>query len=169
MPSTELAALGASEAADAVRAGAVSPVALVEACLARIEALDGALEAWAHVDAEGAFATARERDAEARAGRLRGPLHGVPVGIKDIFDVAGLPTCCGARAFAHTHPTRDSAAVERLRAAGAVILGKTHTTQFAFRDPSPTHNPWNPTHTPGGSSAGSAAAVAARMAPLAPG
>src|SRR5215510_6160518 len=167
MPSTELAALGASEAADAVRTGAVSPVALVEACLARIEALDGALEAWAHVDAEGAFATARERDAEARAGRLRGPLHGVPVGVKDIFDVAGMPTTGGARAFAHTRPGVDAAAVARLRAAGAIILGKTVTTEFAYRDPAPTRNPWNQGHTPGGSSAGSAAALAARMASLA--
>src|SRR5262249_59888478 len=91
MPSAELAALGVSEAADAVRTGAVSPVALVEAGLARIAALDGALEAWAHVDAEGALATARERHAEARAGRLRGPLPGVPVGGKDIFDVARVP------------------------------------------------------------------------------
>ena len=167
MPSTELAALGASEAADAVRTGAVSPVALVEACLARIEAHDGALEAWAHVDAEGAFATARERDAEARAGRLRGPLHGVPVGVKDIFDVAGMPTTGGARAFAHTRPGVDAAAVARIRAAGAVVLGKTVTTEFAYRDPAPTRNPWNRSHTPGGSSAGSAAAVAARMAPVA--
>jgi Asp-tRNA(Asn)/Glu-tRNA(Gln) amidotransferase A subunit family amidase len=89
----------------------------------------------------------------------------VPVGIKDIFDVAGMPTTAGARAFAHTRPAQDSAAVARLRAAGAVILGKTHTTQFAFRDPAPTRNPWNTTHTPGGSSSGSAAAVAARMVP----
>ncbi|HET7342423.1 MAG TPA: amidase, partial [Methylomirabilota bacterium] len=114
-----------------------------------------------------ALATARERQAEARAGRVRGPLHGVPVGIKDIFDVAGMPTTAGAREFAHTRPTRDATAVARLRAAGAVILGKTHTTQFAFRDPAPTRNPWNHEHTPGGSSSGSAAAVAARMVPCA--
>src|SRR5262245_12038991 len=167
MPSAELAALGVSEAADAVRTGAVSPVALVEAGLARIAALDGALEAWAHVDAEGALATARERHAEARAGRLRGPLHGVPVGVKDIFDVAGMPTTGGARSFAHTRPSADAAAVARIRAAGAIVLGKTVTTEFAYRDPAPTRNPWNRSHTPGGSSAGSAAAVAARMAPLA--
>src|SRR5262244_3635694 len=167
MPSTELAALGVSEAADAVRTGAVSPVELVEACLARIGALDGRLLAWAHVDAAGARATARERDAEARAGRLRGPLHGVPVGVKDIFDVVGMPTTGGARTFAHTRPTADAAAVARIRAAGAIVLGKTVTTEFAYRDPAPTRNPWNRGHTPGGSSAGSAAAVAARMAPLA--
>ena len=167
MRSTEPASLGVREAADAVRAGRVSPVELVEACLARIRALDGALEAWAHVDAEGALAVARERAAEARAGRLRGPLHGVAVGVKDIFDVAGMPTTGGARSFAHTRPSVDAAAVARIRAAGAIVLGKTVTTEFAYRDPAPTRNPWNRGHTPGGSSAGSAAAVAARMAPVA--
>ena len=167
MRSAEPAALGVREAADAVRAGTVSPVALVEGCLARVRALDGELQAWAHVDADGALAIAREREAEARAGRLRGPLHGVPVGVKDIFDVAGMPTTGGARSFAHTRPSADATAVARIRAAGAIVLGKTVTTEFAYRDPAPTRNPWNPGHTPGGSSAGSAAAVAARMAPLA--
>jgi aspartyl-tRNA(Asn)/glutamyl-tRNA(Gln) amidotransferase subunit A len=166
MPSTEsLTELGVREAADRICRGDCSSVALVEACLAGLRAREPEVLAWAHVDADGALATARERDAEARAGRPRGPLHGVPVGIKDIFDVAGMPTTAGAREFAHTRPTRDSGAVARLRAAGAVILGKTHTTQFAFRDPAPTRNPWNPAHTPGGSSSGSAAAVAARMVP----
>ena len=166
MPSTEsLTELGVREAADHIRRGVCSSVALVEACLARVRALEPQVLAWAHLDADGALAAARERDAEAAAGRPRGPLHGVPVGIKDIFDVAGMLTTAGAREFAHTHPTRDCGAVARLRAAGAVILGKTHTTQFAFRDPSPTRNPWNPAHTPGGSSSGSAAAVAARMVP----
>ncbi|PYN80110.1 MAG: amidase [Candidatus Rokuibacteriota bacterium] len=167
MRSTELSALGVREAAAAIRAGALSPVELVDACLARIRALDGGLKAWAHVDERGARATAREREAEAREGRLRGPLHGVPVGVKDIFDVAGLPTTGGARPFAHTRPSVDATAVTRLRAAGAIVLGKTVTTEFAYRDPAPTRNPWNPAHTPGGSSAGSAAALGARMAPLA--
>ena len=145
MPSTEsLTELGVREAADHIRRGVCSSVALVEACLARVRALEPQVLAWAHLDADGALAAARERDAEAAAGRPRGPLHGVPVGIKDIFDVAGMPTTAGAREFAHTRPTRDCGAVARLRAAGAVILGKTHTTQFAFRDPSPTRNPWNP-------------------------
>ena len=166
MPSSEsLTELGVRDAADGIRRGACASVALVEACLAQVRAREPEVLAWAHVDADGALAAARERDAEVKAGRLRGPLHGVPVGIKDIFDVAGMPTTAGAREFAHTRPTRDSGAVARLRAAGAVILGKTHTTQFAFRDPAPTRNPWNPAHTPGGSSSGSAAAVAARMVP----
>ena len=170
MPSAEsggLTELGVRAAADRVRRGELSALALTEACLERVEALEPALAAWAHVDAPGAKVTARERDAEARAGRVRGPLHGVPIGIKDIFDVAGMPTTAGAREFAHTRPSKDSTAVARLRAAGAVILGKTHTTQFAFRDPAPTRNPWNRQHTPGGSSSGSAAAVAARMVPAA--
>ncbi|PYN37200.1 MAG: amidase [Candidatus Rokuibacteriota bacterium] len=167
MRSAEPASLGVRQAVEAIRARAVSPVELVDACLARIAALDGELVAWAHVDADGARAVARERESEARAGRLRGPLHGVPVGVKDIFDVAGMPTTGGARPFAHTRPTADAAAVARIRAAGAIVLGKTVTTEFAYRDPAPTRNPWNPGHTPGGSSAGSAAAVAARMAPLA--
>ena len=168
MPSTEpLTDLGVHDAADGIRHGECSAVALVEACLARVRALEPRLQTWAHVDADGVLAVARERDAEARAGRLRGPLHGVPLGIKDIFDVAGMPTTAGARAFAHTRPARDSGAVARLRAAGAILLGKTHTTQFAYRDPGPTCNPWNHAHTPGGSSSGSAAAVAARMVPAA--
>jgi aspartyl-tRNA(Asn)/glutamyl-tRNA(Gln) amidotransferase subunit A len=165
MSAERLTDLGVREAADGIRRGECSAVALVEACLARVRALEPGVQAWAHLDADGALAAAREREAEARAGRLRGPLHGVPMGIKDIFDVAGMPTTAGARAFAHTRPVRDSTAVARLRAAGAVMLGKTHTTQFAFRDPAPTRNPWNHAHTPGGSSSGSAAAVAARMVP----
>jgi Asp-tRNA(Asn)/Glu-tRNA(Gln) amidotransferase A subunit family amidase len=167
MRSADLSSLGAREAAEAVRAGRVSAVELVEACLARMRALDAELKAWAHVDGEGALAVARERESEARAGRLRGPLHGVPIGVKDIFDVAGMPTTGGAKSFAHTRPSADAASVARIRAAGAIVLGKTVTTEFAYRDPAPTRNPWNHGHTPGGSSAGSAAAVAARMAPLA--
>jgi Asp-tRNA(Asn)/Glu-tRNA(Gln) amidotransferase A subunit family amidase len=166
MPSTEsLTDLGVQAAAEAIRRAECSSVALVEACLARLRAREPGVQAWAHVDADGALAAARERDAEARAGRLRGPLHGVPIGIKDIFDVAGMPTTAGARAFAHTRPTLDGGAVARLRAAGAIMLGKAHTTQFAYRDPGPTRNPWNHAHTPGGSSSGSAAAVADRMVP----
>src|SRR4029450_3323015 len=129
MPSGDLVALGLGEAADLVRSGTVSPVELTEACLARIRAIDGAIRAWAHVDQDGALATARERLAEARAGRLRGPLHGVPGGVKDIVGVAGVPRRGGAKPFAHTRPTVDAPAVARLRAAGAIILGKTVTTE----------------------------------------
>jgi aspartyl-tRNA(Asn)/glutamyl-tRNA(Gln) amidotransferase subunit A len=159
--------LTAREAQFLIREGALSPLALVEACLARIRDHDATLKAWVHVDTAGALATAREREIEVGTGRLRGPLHGVPVGIKDIFHVAGMPTRAGAKAHAHTTPREDAPSVARLRAAGAVILGKTATTEFAFRDPAPTRNPWNPEHTPGGSSAGSGAGVGARMVPLA--
>jgi aspartyl-tRNA(Asn)/glutamyl-tRNA(Gln) amidotransferase subunit A len=162
-----LTALGAREAAGRVRDGKIAPVDLVDACLERIRALDARLAAWAYVDEAGARETARTLGAEATSGRIRGPLHGVPVAIKDIIHVAGMPTTGGAKAWAHTRPTTDAPVVSRLRAAGAVILGKTHTTEFAYRDPAPTHNPWNLGHTPGGSSAGSGAAVAARMVPLA--
>ena len=168
MPSADsLTDLGVAEAAARIRRGEIAALDLTEACLARIAVLEPTVLAWAHLDREGARTAARERDVEARAGHMRGPLHGVPVGIKDIFDVAGMPTTAGAREFAHTRPSRDAGAVARLRAAGAVILGKTHTTQFAFRDPAPTRNPWDPAYTPGGSSSGSAAAVAARMVPCA--
>ena len=162
----EPAFLGAAASARLVRDGTLSPVALVDSCLARIRALDGDLQAWVHVDEVGVRAAARPAEQEVKAGRLRGVLHGIPVGIKDIIHVAKMPTRAGA-AFAHSVPAHDAAVVTRLRAAGAVILGKTHTTQFALRDPAPTRNPWNREHTPGGSSAGSAAAVAARMIPLA--
>jgi aspartyl-tRNA(Asn)/glutamyl-tRNA(Gln) amidotransferase subunit A len=166
-PTESLTELSVRDAAEAIRRRTITSVALTEACLARIRELDPKVQAWAHVDADGAQAAARERDAESAAGRGRGALHGVPVGIKDIIDVAGLPTTAGARAFAHTRPTQDATVVARLRAAGAVIIGKAHTTQFAYRDPAPTRNPWNHGHTPGGSSSGSAAAVAVRMVPCA--
>ncbi len=105
-----------------------------------------------YLDREGARRTARERATQAAAGAFVGPLHGVPVALKDIFDVAGMPTRAGANAFAHRQPGTDAASVARLRAAGAVILGKVTTTTFALMDPSPTPNPWNTEHTPGGSS-----------------
>ena len=169
MSSTDsgLETLGVAAAAGRIRDGALSPVALVEALLSRIKVLEPRLEAWVHVDEAGARAAAVALEADAKAGRIRGPLHGVPVGVKDIFHVAGLPTRAGSGPFAHSVPTVDATSVARLRAAGAIVLGKTHTTEFAFRDPAPTRNPWTREHTPGGSSSGSAAAVAARMAPLA--
>ena len=159
--------LGAGEAAVRIREGNISPVDLVDACLERIGALDGKIRAWAHVDEAGARAAARDRLAEAARGLIRGPLHGVPVGVKDIIHVAGMPTTGGAKSWAHRVPAQDAPVVTRLREAGAIILGKTHTTEFAYRDPAPTRNPWNLEHTPGGSSAGSGAAVAARMVAVA--
>jgi Asp-tRNA(Asn)/Glu-tRNA(Gln) amidotransferase A subunit family amidase len=163
----QLTDLGVGAAAEAIRRGETTSAELVEACLDRIAATDGALQAWVTVDGEGAAAAALARDADVRAGRPLGPLHGVPIGIKDIIDVAGMTTTAGAGAFAHTHPTRDATLVARLRAAGAVIVGKTYATQFASSDPAPTRNPWSSEHTPGGSSSGSGAAVAARQVPVA--
>ena len=115
----------------------------VEALLERIDKIEPTVKAWVHLDREGARRTARERAAQAAAGAFVGPLHGVPVALKDIFDVAGMPTRAGANAFAHRQPGTDAASVARLRAAGAVILGKVTTTTFALMDPSPTPNPWN--------------------------
>ncbi len=158
---------GVREGAAAIRRGVMTSTELVEACLARIAATDDRLQAWVTVDAAGAREAASTADAAVRAGRSLGALHGVPVGIKDLIDVAGLPTSAGAPAFAHSTPDRDAPLVARLRAAGAVILGKTVPTAFAFKDPAPTLNPWSASHTPGGSSSGSAAAVAARQVPVA--
>jgi aspartyl-tRNA(Asn)/glutamyl-tRNA(Gln) amidotransferase subunit A len=155
--------LSLTEAARRIRERRLTAVELLESSLARIERLDGAIKAWATLDREGARRSTAELDAEARAGRIRGPLHGVPVGVKDIFYTAGLKTEGGSRALAGFVPDYNAEAVARLRHAGAVIIGKTVTTEFALLDPGATRNPWNPGHTPGGSSSGSGAAVAARM------
>ncbi len=154
----------ASEIATAVINGTLSPVEVAQESLDRIEALESAIEAWVVVDPEGALKAARFVEATPTA--QRGPLAGVPVGIKDIFDVAGMQTGLGA-AFAAYTPQSDAESVRRLREAGAIIVGKAETTQFAHIDPAPTMNPWNTEHTPGGSSSGSAAAVAAGMVPIA--
>jgi aspartyl-tRNA(Asn)/glutamyl-tRNA(Gln) amidotransferase subunit A len=158
----------ATLAAD-IAAGRLTSSDLVEQCLARIAAVDGTVRAWAIVDAEAARAAAAVLDAEARAGTVRGKLHGIPVGVKDVIDVAGLPTRANCRARADLPPAlADATVVAQLRAAGAVILGKTHTTELAFYESvPPTRNPHDTTRTPGGSSAGSAAAVASGTVPLA--
>jgi Asp-tRNA(Asn)/Glu-tRNA(Gln) amidotransferase A subunit family amidase len=157
----------AAEAARRIRSGALSPSNLLASCLKRIDAVEPVLKAWVHLDRDAAARVAVQRDIEARDGRFMGPLHGVPVALKDIYDAAGLVTTSGAASWAHRHPTADAVSVARLRAAGAVILGKLTTTPFALRDPTATGNPWNPGHTPGGSSSGSGAAVGSRMVPLA--
>ena len=167
MALTNLHLLSASEAARLIREGAVSSEELVEACLARVRETDAQIQAWAFLDPEYALAQARAADDLKRQGLPIGPLHGVPVGIKDIFDTADMPTENGSVLHAGRTPSRDATVVTMLRAAGAVILGKTVTTEFAFRAPGKTRNPHNPEHTPGGSSSGSAAAVAAGMVPLA--
>ena len=158
--------LDAGDAARAIREKVLSPVDLVEALLERIARIDGRVQAWALVDGVAARAAARRAADEAARGVFRGPLHGVPFGAKDIFYSAGLRTEGGSKVMAGFVPEYDATAVARLKAAGAILLGKLHTTEFATSDPAPTRNPWNLACTPGGSSSGSAAAVAARMIPL---
>jgi amidase len=155
--------LGAAEAARRIARGELTSTALVEACLARIAAREPVVGAWQFIDPDGARAEARRRDAE----KPKGALHGVPIGVKDIFDTADMPTTYGSPIYAGHRPQLDAAAVMSLRAAGAVILGKTVTTEFAYFTPGKTANPHDPTHTPGGSSSGSAAAVADGMVPAA--
>jgi Asp-tRNA(Asn)/Glu-tRNA(Gln) amidotransferase A subunit family amidase len=135
--------------------------------LARIGEVEPEVQAWAFLDPEHALAQARAADEWRREGRPTGALHGVPVGVKDIFDTADMPTENGTVLHAGRMPSRDASVVAMLRAAGAVIMGKTVTAELAGRTPGKTRNPHNPAHTPGGSSSGSAAAVAAGMVPLA--
>ncbi len=161
--------LSATEAARQIKDGTITPVDLVESCLERITAVDPDVEAWAHLDPEFALAQARVLDDHRRAGGAIGPLHGIPVGIKDIFNTEGMPTENGTVLDAGRRPWSDCHVVSRLRQAGAVIMGKTVSTELAVYAPGKTKNPHNPAHTPGGSSSGSAAAVAAGMVPLAVG
>src|SRR4029453_9922607 len=162
-----LHSLSATEAARLIREGRITSLELVQACLERIREVDGAVQAWAFLDPEHALAQARAADEYRMSGQPVGALHGVPVGIKDIIDTADMPTENGSVLHAGRTPSRDASVVSLLRAAGAVILGKTVTTEFATRTPGKTRNPHDPAHTPGGSSSGSAAAVAASMVPLA--
>ena len=167
MDLANLHSLSAFEAARLVRDGIISSQQLIEGCLARISAVDGEVQAWAFLDPDYARAQARAADELRLSGKPVGPLHGVPVGVKDIFDTADMPTENGSVLHTGRTPARDATVVARLRAAGAVIMGKTVTTEFAYFSPGKTRNPHNPEHTPGGSSSGSAAAVAAEMVPLA--
>ena len=157
------AAWPAAATAAAIRSGEIRSEDVVAACLERIAERDGEVHAWVHVDPERALAEARRRDATPAVG----PLHGVPVGIKDLIDTADAPTAYGSPIHAGRRPARDAVCVARLRAAGAVVLGKTVTTEFALFHPGPTANPHDLARTPGGSSSGSAAAVADHMVPVA--
>jgi Asp-tRNA(Asn)/Glu-tRNA(Gln) amidotransferase A subunit family amidase len=147
----------------AIRRGELSPVDLLDQCLARIDQLEDRVRAWVLVDRERARAEAVRAADELKAGTDRGPLHGIPIGVKDLFDVFDWPTAAGSKRWAQSVARQDCPAVTRLRQAGAVLLGKTVTVAYAAFDPSPTRNPWNPDRTPGGSSSGSAAAVACGM------
>ena len=162
-----LVGLSATEAARLIRDGALSSEELVQACLERCRAVEPQVQAWAFLDHEFALSQAKAADIWKHEGNPIGPLHGVPVGVKDIIDTADYPTENGTVLHEGRTPSRDATVVSKLRAAGAVVMGKTVTTELATYSPGKTRNPHNTEHTPGGSSSGSAAAVAAGMVPLA--
>ncbi len=165
----ELIDLNIREASELVRQRKVSPVELTHACLAQIEKLNPALNAFITVTGESAAAEARAAEAEIQRGKWRGPLHGIPIALKDLFDTAGVRTTAGSGVFKDRVPNEDAEVVRRLKAAGAVFLGKTNMHEFAFGGSSlvtyfgGVHNPWERAHIAGGSSGGSAAAVAGRL------
>ncbi len=158
---TELYRLGLREAALRIRSGMLSSTEYTKVLLARIDALEKDVQAWQWLDRDRALELAARADKADRAMRLAHPLHGVPVGVKDLFYTAGIPTEMGCRAYAGHVPEITADVVLRLEAAGGIMFGKTVTTEAAYMVPAKTRNPWNLAHTPGGSSSGSAAAVAA--------
>lgn len=165
----EIAMLSLADASDLVRRKKISSVDLTRACLGRVERLNPRLNAFITVTAEQALSDARAAERDIANGRWRGPLHGIPVALKDLFDTAGVRTTAASEVFADRVPTEDAEVVRRLKAAGAVILGKLNMHEFAYGDSSaqshcgPVRNPWDVSRIPGGSSGGSAAAVAARL------
>jgi len=161
MPHTEPHRLSAATLARLIEGGEITAEAVVQSCLDRIREREPVVRAWTHLAAEAALASARKR-----AGK-GGVLGGVPFGVKDIFDTADMPTGYGSRIYVGYEPAYEASAVTLPRAAGAILIGKTVTTEFANRHPGPTTNPHNPAYTPGGSSSGSAAAVADFQVPLA--
>lgn len=163
----DITSLTAAQALAALQEGRTSAEELVAGCLARIRADEDRVQAWAFIDEERALEQARNVDRIRREGHAMGPLHGLPVGVKDVVDTADMPTEDGTVLHAGRRPDHDATIVERLRSAGAIILGKTVTTELATYAPGKTRNPVDPAHTPGGSSSGSAAAVAAHMVPAA--
>lgn len=164
---TTPAHLSATAAIGKIRDGELTSEELVQSCLDRIEEHEDTIGAWAHLDREYALAQAKAAQERRQSGESLGPLHGLPVGVKDILDTADMPTENGTVLHRGRTPSEDASVVERLRAAGAVILGKTVCTELAVYSPGKTKNPHDPARTPGGSSSGSAAAVASFMAPIA--
>lgn len=162
-----LTSLTASEAAQRIRKGSITSVELVEACIEQISRLDSTLGAWETLNSQQALESARLADKEVKNKISAKPLQGVPIGIKDIFNTAGLATKRGSPIYQNHVPTEDATCISLLKAAGAIILGKTVTTEFATTDPARTLNPWDSACTPGGSSTGSAVAVATHMCPVA--
>ena len=154
--------LTVAQAAQQIKAKNLSPVDLAQSLLDRIDATDKELQAWVTIDREEVLSNAKQREEEARHGKSLGLLHGVPVGLKDIFYTAGMKTAAGSKVYADFVPDFDATSVVKIKEAGGIILGKAVTTEFATSDPSPTYNPWNFEHTPGGSSSGSSVAVATK-------
>jgi len=154
--------LSASDAVNALAHKKISVVELMQACLARIDKRDAEVGAWAYLDRDSILREAKDRD-----GKPQGPLYGLPVGIKDVIDTAGLPTEYGSKIYRGHRPARDASCVALVRRAGGIVFGKTVTTEFALFQPGKTKNPHNPAHSPGGSSSGSAAAVADFQVPVA--
>jgi len=154
--------LTVSQASQQIKEKKLSPVDLAQSLLERIDATESDLKAWVTIDREEVLTTAKQLEEEASQGKSRGLLHGVPVGLKDIFYTAGMKTAAGSKVYADFVPDFDATSVAKIKEAGGIILGKAVTTEFATSDPSPTFNPWNPEHTPGGSSSGSSVAVATK-------
>ncbi|HEX7054696.1 MAG TPA: amidase [Burkholderiales bacterium] len=150
-----------------LRSGKITSEALTRDCLARISERESTVQAWEYLDEEAALACAKACDGELARGHSRGPLHGIPLGVKDVFQTYDMPTKFGSEIYANHRPIADAATVALARRAGMVLLGKTVTTELATYSPGKTRNPHNPSHTPGGSSSGSAAAVADFMVPVA--
>ncbi len=159
--------LTASQIARQIRDKELSAVEVAESFLARMDALEPQLQAWVYIDRERVLADAQQRQLELERNPNVGPLHGVPIGVKDLFYTAGIPTTACSKVYRDFVPSYDAESLARLKRGGAIVLGKTVTTEFACMDPSETKNPWNPAHTPGGSSSGSAVSVATRMCPVA--
>ena len=158
--------LNVAEAAEQVRNGSLSPVALAQSLLERIDSLER-LNAWITIDREDVLGAAQEREEQVAQGRILGPMHGVPVGLKDIYYTAGMKTTANSKVYADFVPSFDATSVRKMKEAGAIVLGKAMTTEFATSDPSIAVNPYHPDHTAGGSSSGSCVAVASRMCAVA--
>jgi len=163
----ENSSLTISQASNQIKNGQLTPNELLESFLNRIEKIEPLIDAWVNLDKKTAITTAEELTKELSVGKIRSSLHGIPVGIKDIYFTKGLQTTMGSPLYKDFIPDADAVIVSKLKEAGAIILGKTQTTEFAYLDPAPTKNPWARDHTPGGSSSGSAAAVSAQMSSLA--
>lgn len=159
--------LSAERLIEAMQTGDLSAVAVTQAFLDQIAKLDSDIRAWVAFDEERALRSAQSADVRRASGAALPPLHGLPIGVKDVFDTADFPTCYGCKGYAERRPSTDAIVVARLRSAGAIIVGKTATAEFAYKHPASTRNPHDLSRTPGGSSSGSAAAVAARMIPVA--